>query len=132
MGCMLGTAYQTMVGQLDEILRKELPEVTVPEYMILRSLYFRDGMQQCDIGEMVGRNKGVISRTVKGMASKGFVCTDSESHKCLKVYLTPKAYAMKAKILEIAAERQNTLEKLIGPENISLFSDCLKIIIESK
>ncbi|MDE6311452.1 MAG: MarR family transcriptional regulator [Muribaculaceae bacterium] len=131
-GCMIGTAYQCLVGQLDEILREELPEVTVPEYMILRSLYFRDGMQQCDIAEMVGRDKAVVCRTVKAMVSKGYVRTESESHKCLRVFLTSKAESVKAKVLQIAAGRQKALESVIGPECVSVFSDCLKKIIESK
>lgn len=131
MGCMLGTAYQTLVRQLSVILDRELPETSVPEYMILRSLYCRDGMQQCEIADIIGRNKGVISRTVKGMVEKGFVRTESVSHKCLKVFLTDKGNAVKAKILAIAHSRQKDFEELLGADKLSIFSECLEKIIES-
>lgn len=131
MGCMLGTAYQTLVIQLDSILREELKEVTVPEYLILRTLYFKDGIQQCEIGEILGKDKGQICRTVKIMTQKGLAKTEAVSHKCVKVYLTPKAEAMKAKVMDIAASRHRSLENLLGADAISIFSDCLKKIIES-
>lgn len=130
LGCMLGTAYQCLVRKLEAILKKELPEITVPEYMILRSLYYRDGMQQCEIGEIVGKDKGMVSRTVKGMAAKGLVSTECVSHKCLRVYLTSKAEGLKSTVLSIADSRQKELETLLGSDRLSIFSECLKKIIE--
>ena len=131
MGCMLGTAYHCLVGQLAAILDTELPQVSVPEYMILRSLYFRDGMQICEIAGIVGKNKAVVSRTVKEMASKGLVKTEQVSHKCLKVYLTDKAEAIKSTVFAIADNRQRDLETLLGADRIAIFSECLSKIIES-
>lgn len=131
MGCMLGTAYQCLVGQLGSILEKELPGVSVPEYMILRSLYSCNGLQQCEIGEIVGKDKGAVSRTVKGMISKGLVRTESVSHKCLKVFLTPEAESIRKTVLRIADSRQRALEEILVSDKISIFSECLVKIIES-
>ncbi len=131
MGCMLGTAYHCLTGQLADILETKELEISVPGYMILRSLYFRDGMQLCEISEMVGKNKGVVSRTVKEMTKQGLIRTEQVSHKCLRVFLTPKAESIRETVFTIAAERQQALENLLGPERLSVFSECLRRIIKS-
>lgn len=131
-GCMVGTAYQVMVAQLDRKLADEGLELSVPEYMILRALYTRDGMQQCEIGTMLGKNKGAISRCVATMVRKNLVATEPVSHKCLRVYLTAESRRLKPRILEIARQRQQALESMLSPDEINGFVSALKKIIETK
>ncbi len=131
LGCMLGTAYQVLVGQLGAILEQEVPEITVPEYLILRALYSKDGLQQCEIAEAIGKDKGAICRSVKALVKKDMVRTEALSHKCLKVYLTPKAESLKGTILDIANRRQRALEEICSSEELSTFRSCLSRIINS-
>lgn len=131
-GCMVGTAYQVMVAQLDRKLADEGLDLSVPEYTILRALYTRDGMQQCEIGMMLGKDKGAISRCVASMARRKLVATEPVSHKCLKVYLTDESRRLKPRILEIARQRQQALESMLTPDEINGFVSALKKIIETK
>lgn len=131
-GCMVGTAYQVLVGQLAETLASAGVDLSVPEYMILRALYTRDGLQQCEIGSLLGKDKGAISRCVAAMARKNLVATKPVSHKCLRVYLTDESRQLKPIILEIARQRQEALESLMSPDEISCFVNALKKIIETK
>ena len=131
MGCMLGTAYQTLVTGLAEILNKEGCGITVPEYMVLRALYTRDGMQQCEIGEMVGKDKGAVCRTVKSLEAKGLVRTEQVSHKCLKVYVAEKGEVLKPTIMQIAEARDKTLSEMLSQNELSVFRSVLEKIISS-
>ncbi len=132
MGCMLGTAYQVLVARLAAKLEKEHCDITVPEYMVLRALYSRDGMQQCEIGEMVGKDKGAVCRTVKSLETKGLVTTEQVSHKCLKVYISEKGRAVEPKIIGIAEEREKSLSEILTPEELSSFRAILTKIIKAK
>lgn len=131
-GCMVGTAYQVLVARLAETLAEAGLELSVPEYMILRALYTRDGLQQCEIGTMLGKDKGAISRCVAAMARRNLVATEPVSHKCLRVYLTDESRRLKPTILAIARQRQQALETILTPDEINCFVNALKKIIETK
>lgn len=129
LGCLLGAAYQVQVSRLSEILTASGLEITVPEYMVLRALFTRDGMQQCEIGEMIGKDKAAICRTVKAMEKKNLVRTEPVSRKCLKVHLTDRGRQMKPVIGKIAEDRQATLEKVLSPNEVTALETALKKIL---
>ena len=130
-GCMVGTAYQVLVARLGEILDKSGLGISVPEYMVLRALYTKDGMQQCEIGEMIGKDKAAICRTVKAMGKKGLVRTEPVSHKCLKVYIADKGSAIKPEIFKIADWRHQALVRLVTTDELAIFEKVLKKIIQT-
>ncbi len=131
-GCMLGTAYQTLVSQLAVELEKAKLDITVPEYLILRSLYTQDGLQQCEIAAIVGKDKGAVSRCVATMIKKGLVTTECVSYKCLRVSLSPTGEAIRPKVLEIAKTQDNALSSILTSEERSIFATVLKKIINNK
>ena len=85
-GCLIGTAYQILLSRLASTLKEAGLDITTSEYLVLRAIYSNDGLQQCEIAEMVGKDKAAICRCVAGLAKKGLVRTESVSHKCLRVY----------------------------------------------
>lgn len=129
-GCMLGTAYQTLVSQLADELEKADLNITVPEYLILRALYTQDGMQQCEIASIVGKDKGAVCRCVAAMSKKGLVTTESVSYKCLRVYLSPKGKEIEPTVMKIAETRHQALSSLLTPEEREVFATVLKKIIQ--
>ncbi len=131
-GCMLGTAYQTLISQLAEELAKSKLGITVPEYLILRALYTQDGMQQCEIASMVGKDKGAVSRCVASMIKKGLVTTECISYKCLRVYLSSNGKAIEPKVLAVAKSRHEALSSMLTPEERAIFATVLKKIIQEK
>ncbi|MDE7092856.1 MAG: MarR family transcriptional regulator, partial [Muribaculaceae bacterium] len=87
LGCMLGSANQILLGELEKALKEANLDLTTVDYLVLRALYSKDGIQQCEIADMVGRDKAGICRCVTGLVKKGLVRTEPISYKCLKVYL---------------------------------------------
>lgn len=130
MGCMIGTAYQIMVSQLEEALKSAGLNISVPEYLIIRVLYDYDGIQQCEIASVLGKDKAAVCRTIGAMVKKGLVVTQSISHKCQRVFLTPKSEEMKPSIIAVAAEREKHFKSMGTEEEYETFSKMIRKIIE--
>lgn len=131
LGCLLGTAYQTLISQLDMALKDAGLNISTSEYLILRALYCGDGIQQCDIARMVGKDKAAVCRCVAGLVKKGLVRTETISHKCLRVYLTSEGTAIKNKVMEIAAARHKALTDITTPEKLAIFTEILESIVNT-
>ncbi|MDE5786526.1 MAG: MarR family transcriptional regulator [Duncaniella sp.] len=127
---MLGTAYQSLASKLNEALANEGLDISVPEYMILRALYTTDGLQQCELGEVLGTDKGAVSRCVRHMERKGLVMTEPVSHKCVKVYVGESGRKIEKRIMEVAGKRHESLTRLLTHDEMSDLLRILKIIIE--
>ena len=130
-GCLIGTVYQLLLGQLVAALDRAELDITPPEYLVLRTLYSRDGLQQCEIASVVGKDKGAISRCVAAMVKKKLVITESVSHKCMRVYLSPKACEIKPSVMQVADDCHNSLASLLTIDEMTQFSNILGKIVNN-
>lgn len=131
-GCLLGTAYQTLLSQLDRELKCAGLEISTGEYLVLRALYADDGIQQCQIADMVGKDKAAVCRCVSAMEKKGLVRTEAISHKCLRVYLSDKARQIEPKIMAVAQRRHDALSATATPDELDIFIRILGNIVNQK
>ncbi len=129
-GCLVGAAFQKLTSQLDAALKKASLPITAAEYMILRALYSTDGLQQCEICEMVGKDKASICRSVSALHKKGLIKTEPVSHKCIRVWLTDAAKDIRPQIMEIANERHRALASLASEKEIESFIKILNSIVK--
>ena len=129
-GCRLGSAYQRLIGQLDEALRRHGLGITSGEYLILRSLFSTDGLQQCEIADMVAKDKSSVSRSVAALVRKGLVRTEPVSYKCNKVWITDKARDIKPSIMLVADERHEALCRLAPHDDLEAFARVLEAILK--
>ena len=128
-GCLIGSAFQRLTVQLEAALKREGLGISAAEYMILRALYSRDGLQQCEIVDMVGKDKSSICRSVSALTKKDLVRTEPVSYKCIRVWLTDKAREIQARVMQIAEERHQALLDLATPKDIEAFVRVLKAIM---
>lgn len=128
-GCLLGSAYQVQLALLSTALYESGLDITPAEYLVLRGLYSSDGMQQCDIAALLGKDKAAVSRCVATMQRKGLVNIENVSHKCRKAWLTDKGKAIEPKIMVIAKKRQDALYSLVDNEDMEAFVRVLKLIV---
>ena len=127
----MGTAFQRLTSQLEKALKESGLDITASEYMIMRALYSSDGLQQCEIADMVGKDKGSISRSVSGLVRKGLVRTEQVSYKCCKVWITEAAVAIRGEVMEIAARRHKALLCLASEKDIETFVRVLNKIVNN-
>ncbi|MDE5969338.1 MAG: MarR family transcriptional regulator [Muribaculaceae bacterium] len=132
LGCMLGSANQILLDELEKALKEANLDLTTVDYLVLRALYSKDGIQQCEIADMVGRDKAGICRCVTGLVKKGLVRTEPISYKCLKVYLTDKARSIESGVMQVAEIRHQALADLVGPAELEVFNKVLEKIIITK
>ncbi len=131
-GCLVGSAFQRMTSQLEAALKREGINITSSEYMILRALYTQDGLQQCDLSEMIGKDKASICRSVSSLSKKDLVSTKTVSYKCVQVWLTGSAREIQSQIMKIAEERHQELLSLATEKDIESFVKVLKAIKEKE
>ncbi len=130
-GCLVGSAFQKLICELEISLKKAGMPITAPEYMVLRALYSSDGLQQCEIADMVGKDKASVSRCVVNLARKDLVKQEQVSHKCCRVWLTERAQEIRPTIMEIAEERHRELSSLASQTDIETFVSVLKQIVNN-
>lgn len=128
-GCRFGTAFQVLYGELAEALTNAGLDIAVPEYILLRALYSKDGMQQCEIAELIGKDKAAISRCVTAMQKKGLVITEPVSRKCVKVFVSEKGRAIEPLVMAVAKERHKALAELLTGDELSILVNILDKII---
>ncbi|MDE7347425.1 MAG: MarR family transcriptional regulator [Muribaculaceae bacterium] len=129
-GCLMGSAFQRLTVQLEAALKRVGLGITAAEYMIIRALYSRDGLQQCEIVDMVGKDKSSICRSVAALAKKALVRTEPVSYKCIRVWLTDKAREIQPSVMQIATERHQALLNLATRKDIEAFVRVLKAIVD--
>lgn len=132
LGCKVGRAYQIMLCQLASALKENGLDITTSEYLVLRAVYSKEGLQQCEIADMVGKDKAAVCRCVAGLIHKGLLFTDPVSYKCLKVYLTEKARKLEPQIMKVARLRHKALTDHTSPEELEIFIKILDNIITAK
>lgn len=132
LGCKVGKAYQIMLGQLAIALKDAGLEISAGEYLVLRAVYSKPGLQQCEIADMVGKDKAMVCRCVAGLEKKGLLATESVSHKCLRIYPTEKSREIELKIMEVAVKRYQALNDFATPAELEIFTRIIENIINSK
>ncbi|MDE6048136.1 MAG: MarR family transcriptional regulator [Paramuribaculum sp.] len=132
LGCKVGRAYQIMLSQLAAALKEAGLSITTSEYLILRAVYSKDGLQQCEIADLVGKDKAAVCRCIAQLEKKGLLAPESVSHKCLKVYLTDKSRKLEPLIMEVAQKRHSALMKMTTAGELEIFTKILDSIINSK
>lgn len=132
LGCKVGRAYQIMLSQLSKALKEAGLNITTSEYLVIRAVYSTPGAQQCEIADMVGKDKAAVCRCVASLENKGLLITESVSYKCLRVYPSGKALQIEPSIMEVASKRHKALMDFVTPEELDVFIRILDNIINSK
>ena len=126
-GCMLGSAYQQQLSLLSTALTDAGLDIVPSEYLVLRGLYSSDGMQQCEVATLLGKDKAGVSRCVGTMEKKGLVSTEVVSHKCRRIWLSDKGKSIEPLIMKVAEQRHEAVMKLASPEDMEIFVKVLKL-----
>lgn len=129
-GCLLGMAYQSEAARLSRALTYAGIDITAAEYLILRVLFSKGRLQQCEISQTLGKDKASVNRSVLSLTRKGFVATTSVSYKCCIVALTDGGEALRPRLLDIARQLQQDLSHRITNEQMSRLREILVKIIQ--
>ncbi len=129
-GCLLEKAHQLLTADLAAALADAGIDITVPEYLIIRTLYTTDGLQQCEIADILSKDRASVCRSIKALERKGLVTTQAVSYKCQRVFLTDTTRRLKPDVIAAADRCHGHLEEMITPGGMSQLTDILHTIIE--
>ncbi|MEP6737157.1 MAG: MarR family transcriptional regulator [Chryseolinea sp.] len=99
-----------MSGELTHVLHRALTSafkknritVTVEQFSILALLFYRDGINQQEIGANLNRNKTTITRVISIMERNKLIVrvTDKDDSRGNLIFLTPKGKAIQKRAIE--------------------------------
>lgn len=72
-GPWLGKTVMLIAHYLMDVLKNEGLDITKDQIVLLKKLYFKDGINQNDLAFMMFRNKSSLARMLKIMERKGFI-----------------------------------------------------------
>ena len=132
-GCLLGTANQVLLTSLSESLNDAHLDITSSEYLVLRALYDHDGMQQCEIASLLGRDQAAVCRCVKQMAAKQLIYTRTVSRKCLRVFVAEKGRRIESAVKAVGQLKHKQLSEMLTSGELEMLVKILnKIIMNDK
>jgi DNA-binding MarR family transcriptional regulator len=81
------------------------------QYVVLRCLYFKDGISQFDIANLLSKDAAVIKRTVDELEKKKLVVRKQVRTLKNSICITEKGRKLMPQVLEIA---QNVIDKALN------------------
>lgn len=129
-GCLLGTAYNLQEARLRSALSTSGLDITPAEYVVLKTLFDRGELQQCEVSRLIGKDKASVSRTVSSLVRKGLVTSNQISYKCSMVSLTSRAESLRGLLFEIASRCHRELEDKISKPQVEILRKILEKMIK--
>ena len=102
LGLLTGMASLALSKALNAALIENNIDLPHSQFVVLRILYFHDGMSQLDIANMVSKDAAAIKRTVDNLENKGLVVRKQVRTLKNSVCITDKGRELMPQVLKIA------------------------------
>lgn len=102
LGYYLDRALNVMVKRLNSLFAKHHIDLQHSQYIILKVLWYRNGVSQSQLSKILGKDPAAISRALNYLEQKGYIKRESLNSKTNAVYLTDYADSKKNEIEHIA------------------------------
>jgi DNA-binding MarR family transcriptional regulator len=101
--------------------------VNVTEWRIMSLLAIEPGIPAARICQVIGFDKGPVSRTLASLETRGLVATgeDPDDARRRLIRLTMQGEALHDEIIVVALERERRLLDCLSPEQRDALIDCL-------
>ncbi len=118
LGPWLGKTVKIVDYYLLESFEKNNLDITKEQMIVLKKLYFQNGLYQNELARLTFRNKSSLARLLAKMESKNYVsrqqCTNDKRIK--KVFLTPLGKDTFEKVIPIVKKMLSKMEQTISSE----------------
>lgn len=101
-GFYLHRALNTLIKRLNSSFKEHGIDLQHAQYIILKTLWTKDGLSQNDLVRCLGKDPAAISRAISYLQSKGYVERRPINGSTTGVYLTEKAISMQPQIEDVA------------------------------
>ena len=104
LGLLLSRASISLSKVLNSRLQLNGIDLPHSQFIVLRCLYYRDGLSQLEIAKLLSKDAAAIKRTVDNLENKGLVERHQVRNLKNSIHITEKAEHMMPEVLKIADE----------------------------
>ncbi len=101
LGYLLDRTLWALSNSLNIALKAESIDLPHSQYIVLRTLFEKDGMSQNEIAAHLHKDAAAIKRTVDYLEQKELVTRKAVAHNKNNVFLTEKSIRLRGKILSV-------------------------------
>lgn len=92
LGYLLDRTLWALSNSLNVALKNEGIDLPHSQYLVLRTLFEKDGLSQNEIAAHLHKDAAAIKRTVDYLEQKGLVVRKTVAHSKYNVFLTEKVF----------------------------------------
>ncbi|ANH82556.1 hypothetical protein A8C56_17645 [Niabella ginsenosidivorans] len=136
----LSRAISRKIGKLNSVIRTKLTaefnaqglDLTAEMYSVLRCLWEKNGVNQQELAEMSYKEKANLTKLIDHLERRGLVYREmNQADKRNKlIFLTPRANAIKGKVLRIAQKSVLVPESNIPEQKLRIAREVLDTLLE--
>jgi len=106
------------------------PDLKPRRFAVLTLIAENPGMTQTALGKAAGRDKSTLTTTLDDLVKRGLVSRERapNDRRSYTLFLTDKGCALHQKLMAAARAHDADLDRLVGPENKTLFLTLLRRI----
>ena len=123
LGYLLDRTLWALSNSLNVALKNEGIDLPHSQYLVLRTLFEKDGLSQNEIAAHLHKDAAAIKRTVDYLEQKGLVVRKTVAHSKYNVFLTEKSLSLQSKIMLI-------VDKVFSNALINVSEDMVNISIQ--
>ena len=123
LGYLLDRTLWALSNSLNVALKNEGIDLPHSQYLVLRTLFEKDGLSQNEIAAHLHKDAAAIKRTVDYLEQKGLVVRKTVAHSKYTVFLTEKSLSLQSKIMLI-------VDKVFSNALINVSEDMVNISIQ--
>lgn len=102
LGFLVSRASVSLSKSINTRLEKVGIDLPHSQFIVLRTLYFKDGLSQLEIARLLSKDAAAIKRTVDNLEEKGFVKRNQVRNLKNSIQITEKAKKIMPDVLKVA------------------------------
>lgn len=131
LGLLLNRASTSLAKSMTNKLKENKIDLPHSQFIVLRCLFYEDGISQQQIASLLFKDAAAIKRTIDQLEQKGLVIREQIRSQKNHIYVTQEGKQMKSKILNLAQEATNNALKNISDEEFESFKAILNQIYDN-
>ena len=114
-------------------IRENGYNITIDQWLIIKSIMENPGISQQELGEMVFKDNASVTRIIELLVKSGYLTREvhSEDRRKSNLKVTGEGKSIIEKVHSLVLRNRKTALKGIAPEALQILNDTLKTIISN-
>jgi DNA-binding MarR family transcriptional regulator len=131
LGFLLARTSNSMAMYLNSVLRKEGIDLPHSQFVILKHLYFQDGISQQELADLVFKDTSAIKRTLDILEKKGLIERIPVTLRKNSIKITDAGRALMPKVMDCLEKSKETYLQGISEDEYRMLTGILERIYQN-